>query len=117
MQDSRTLNLSDAHTSPSHSDPAHGAHFESWSCRPAQAFDVEALRAWLRAPPTGLLRLKGVLRSAASPPWAQMQFAGRHGSVRAADAPRAGAALVAIGLRGQLPVAVLESFFNEGKLG
>ena len=96
---------------------AHAVQFESWSCQPVRAFDVEALRGWLHTAPSGLLRLKGVLRTAshaaASSPWSQVQFAGRHGNVRPAEEPHDGAALVAIGLRGQLPVAALEAFFNN----
>jgi hypothetical protein len=44
-------------------------------------------------------------------PWAEIQFSGRHGSLRAAlAAPVAGeAAIVAIGLRGHLPAAALEA--------
>jgi G3E family GTPase len=105
------------HAEHSHEpDPAHGSQFESWSAQPGEVFEIDALRNWLRAPPCGLIRLKGVLRttprSSGSYAWTEVQFAGRHGHVRAAGAPSAGAVLVAIGLRGQLPVAALESFFD-----
>ncbi|MEO6031750.1 MAG: hypothetical protein ABIP61_07590, partial [Burkholderiaceae bacterium] len=46
--------------------------------------------------------------------WSEIQFAGRHGSLRKALAPRDGAALVAIGLRGQLPTAQLSALFEDG---
>ncbi|MEP7100944.1 MAG: GTP-binding protein, partial [Burkholderiales bacterium] len=97
--------------------PDHGALFDTWSCRPERNFDASALRAWLRDTPTGLLRLKGVLRTTGpdgSAGWSELQFAGRHGALRRASAPRDGAALVAIGLRGSLPTASLSGYF-EGR--
>jgi G3E family GTPase len=97
--------------------PDHGALFDTGSCRPAGAFDAAALRAWLRATPSGLLRLKGVLRTTdadGSVGWSELQFAGRHGALRRADEPRDGAALVAIGLRGRLPAAALAETFDRG---
>jgi len=96
-------------------DPAHGGQFETWSCRPTQGFAEAALRAWLREPPPGLLRLKGVLRTldgAGGEGWGELQFAGRHGTLRQAGAPAGGAALVAIGLRGQLPRTALADCFR-----
>ncbi len=97
-------------------DPHHGALFDTWSCRPAGRFDAGALRAWLRDTPPGLLRLKGVLRTTdpdGSDGWSELQFAGRHGALRRASEPRDGAALVAIGLRGQLPKAALGNIFER----
>ncbi|MGO4396320.1 GTP-binding protein [Variovorax sp. M-6] len=88
----------------------HGELFDTWSCRPGRVFDPNALRAWLRDTPPGLLRLKGVLRTGEAA-WSEIQFAGRHGALRKADAPVDGAAVVAIGLRGCLPVAALEAAF------
>lgn len=102
-------------TAPLHADPAHGGQFETWSLRPSRVFAEEALRAWLREPPVGLLRLKGVLRThngTGNEDWSELQFAGRHGAVRRASAPTGGAALVAIGLRGQLPRIALADYFN-----
>ena len=96
-------------------DPAHGMLFDTWSCRPAQSFDSAALKAWLRETPPGLLRLKGVLRTVDAGGrggWSELQFAGRHGALRPAGEPRGGAALVAIGLRGQLPTARLSKYFE-----
>jgi G3E family GTPase len=100
-----------------HSDhaPDHGALFDTWSCRPERTFDAPALRAWLRDTPAGLLRLKGVLRTAesdGSTGWSELQFAGRHGALRRASEPRGDAALVAIGLRGRLPTASLSGVFE-----
>ena len=90
--------------------------FDTWSCQPTQVFKPERLRAWLRDAPVGVLRLKGVLRTV-SPDgkveWSELQFAGRHGSLRKAATPRNVAALVAIGLRGQLPTAHLEAVFED----
>jgi G3E family GTPase len=88
----------------------HGDLFDTWSCRPGQIFDADALRAWLRDTPAGLLRLKGVLRTGEAT-WSEIQFAGRHGALRKAEAPSDGAAVVAIGLRGRLPLAALEAAF------
>ena len=98
------------------SDPAHGALFDTWSGQPARVFASTALRAWLNAPPPGLLRLKGVLRTGADGTdgaWSELQFAGRHGALRKAHVPATGAALVAIGLRGRLPCADLTAMFGD----
>jgi G3E family GTPase len=98
--------------------PDHGAVFETWSCRPDHSVEPVALQAWLRDPPAGLLRLKGVLRTAAAKGgdvadgWSEIQFAGRYGSLRRATEPNGGAALVAIGLTGQLPSGELNRFFG-----
>jgi G3E family GTPase len=101
--------------------PDHGALFDTWSCRPTSSFDAAALRAWLRDTPSGLLRLKGVLRTTepdGSTGWSELQFAGRHGALRRANAPRDGAAVVAIGLRGRLPSAALSGYFEaQGEPG
>lgn len=95
--------------------PTHGEHFETWSCRPTRVFEVEALRAWLKAPPPDLLRLKGILRTQETDgthAWSQLQFAGRHGTLHATPVPLDAAALVAIGLRGKLPRDTLSTFFE-----
>lgn len=99
-----------------HAEPDHGALFDTWSCRPTHTFTPEALRAWLRNVPVGVLRLKGVLRTGRSDTdsdWSELQFAGRHGALRTASAPSTGAALVAIGLRGRLPTSILNATFLE----
>jgi hypothetical protein len=59
--------------------------------------------------------LKGFLRldQDAAPQWVELQFAGRQGSVRKCGAPAGGAALVAIGLAGQLPLDALNTFFGD----
>ncbi|VTU21804.1 Putative metal chaperone YciC [Variovorax sp. PBL-H6] len=105
--------LDENHADHDHAAHDHGELFDTWSCRPAQIFDADALRAWLRDTPPGLLRLKGVLRTGEAG-WSEIQFAGRHGTLRKADAPSDGAAVVAIGLRGRLPVAALEAAFAAG---
>jgi len=118
----------------------HGQIFEAWQQQPAGCFDPDRLRAWLRALPAGVLRLKGRLplaapaapggpsaikpaapgdRPATKPAapgqpattpvdWADLQYAGRHASLRRGP-PRPGeaAAVVAIGLAGRLPVQAL----------
>lgn len=100
------------HHDPTHAAPDHGAVFDTWSFRPTHVYAAATLRAWLREPPAGLLRLKGVLRTGASE-WSEIQFAGRHGGLRMVSAPADGAALVAIGLRGHLPEAALNAAFLE----
>ena len=102
-----------------HDDPAHGALFDTWSCRPSCTFEPEALRTWLKAPPPGLLRLKGLLRTASTGSgtgWSELQFSGRHGTLRNSAAPGNGAALVAIALRGQLPTAQLSAYFEPAEV-
>jgi G3E family GTPase len=82
--------------------------FESHAFGDDRVHSNAALRSLLRAMPPGVLRLKGLLRNDAGG-WSELQFAGRHGTVRAAlAAPADGrGAVVAIGLRGSLPVAAL----------
>lgn len=94
--------------------PQHGTQFETWSWRPEGLYSAERLRALLREMPPGLLRLKGRLRTDALG-WAELQFGGRHGSLRAAEAPPDGAALVAIGLAGRLPRAALATRFAAAR--
>ena len=90
---------------------AHDARFMAWSDRPTGRFDRARLRTWLRALPTGVLRLKALLPVAAddaASDWVELQFAGRHGSLRRlAVAPRDGAVVVAIGLAGRLPIRAI----------
>lgn len=96
-------------------DPAHGALFETWSCRPNGILPAQALRDWLRSRPAGVLRLKGLVRTDEHG-WAEIQFAGRQGSLRRAqNEPRGGAAVVAIGLRGHLPAAALQRLFGGAR--
>ena len=97
----------------------HGQVFVAWQQQPAGCFDPARLRAWLRDLPTGVLRLKGRLplvalaapggQPATTPvDWAELQYAGRHATLRRGP-PRPGdtAAVVAIGLAGRLPVQAL----------
>lgn len=93
----------------------HGDVFDTWSARPKQSFAEADLKIWLQDPPLGILRLKGFLRvrrvGSGASEWMELQFAGRHASLRVAlEEPRS-AALVAIGLRGQLPCESLEARF------
>ncbi|MEO8526163.1 MAG: GTP-binding protein [Caldimonas sp.] len=87
---------------------AHGLDFESWTHHPKSTLSAVRVRAWLKAMPEGVLRLKGLVATDELP-WAEIQFSGRHGSLRAALAPPPGgeAAIVAIGLRRRLPTATL----------
>jgi G3E family GTPase len=85
----------------------HDARFAAWSCQPDGQHDPALLRAWLRALPAGVLRLKGQLRTGQTA-WAELQYAGRFGRLRTlAEAPATGPALVAIGLTGQLPAQAI----------
>lgn len=103
---------------PSEDGHAHQAHdhtelFESWSARPSATLSAAVLRAALRAMPRGVLRLKGFVRTDALG-WSELQFAGRHGSLRRAlSEPAGGAVLVAIGLRHQLPTAELDALVER----
>ena len=107
------------HGCSSRSDPHHDHQrdhavlFDTWSRRPAGVLSAQALRAALRRMPAGVLRMKGVVRTDEHG-WAEVQFAGRHGSLRAATtAPLGGAAVVAIGMRGALPVEALDAMFSS----
>lgn len=92
--------------------PAHATQFEGWSMRPHARFDVGLLRDRLAEMPAGVLRLKGIVRGS-DDAWWEVQFAGRHLTIRKAPAPQDGiAGVVAIGLRRQLPQAALESLFS-----
>ncbi|MEO6319875.1 MAG: CobW family GTP-binding protein [Polaromonas sp.] len=91
----------------------HDELFETWSLRPEGRYSVPALRLALAAMPAGVLRLKGLLRTDEHG-WSELQFCGRHGSLRRAHGvPENGAALVAIGLRGQLPGSALAALFSD----
>ncbi|RSZ47576.1 MULTISPECIES: CobW family GTP-binding protein [unclassified Variovorax] len=99
-----------------HGSPDHGAIFQTWSAEPEAVIPAAALRAWLREMPPGVLRLKGLLRtgrSADGDEWSEVQYAGRHGSLRKAAPPagQARAGVVAIGLHRQLPEKKLKEFF------
>ncbi len=95
----------------------HGDVFDTWSARPVQSFAEAPLRTWLQSPPEGLLRLKGFLRvqrvGSAKEEWMELQFSGRHASLRVARETPLSAGMVAIGLRGQLPRGALESRFAQ----
>ncbi|MGJ7541778.1 CobW family GTP-binding protein [Variovorax sp. LT1R16] len=91
--------------------PRHGELFQTWSARPERCFEAATLRRWMADAPEGLLRLKALLRTGEAE-WTELQFAGRHASLRRATAPQAGPAVVAIGLQGRLPLAALEAQFG-----
>ncbi len=85
----------------------HAGLFETWSSMGDTVYRASALRRLLRSMPAGVMRLKGLVRTDEHG-LAVLQYGGTHGSLRAApsgpgtpilDMP----ALVAIGLRGQLP--------------
>ena len=89
----------------------HSDMFETWSSRPASVFSAAALRIALKNMPAGILRLKGIVGTAEHG-WSEIQFSGRHGSLRKAlAAPTGGSAVVAIGLQQQLPRAALDAMF------
>ena len=94
---------------------AHSLQFESWEMRLPRALPqatADALRDPLNALSAGILRLKALVRTPNG--WLDMQLAGRHLAVRRHPAARfdpASAGVVAIGLRGELPVAQLKLLF------
>ncbi len=93
----------------------HGTQFETWIARPGNPLCADMLRTALRAMPRGVLRMKGWLRVDEAP-WAEVQFAGRHGSLRRlSEVPVALPVLVAIGLAGQLPKAALDALMAEAE--
>lgn len=100
--------------------PQHGDVFDTWSLADDAVYSADALRALLRAMPAGVLRLKGVVRTDRLG-WAVLQFAGRHGSLRAwslqdaAPDTTADSALVAIGTRGRLPMQALDAALKAAR--
>ncbi|MEJ7687821.1 MAG: CobW family GTP-binding protein [Variovorax sp.] len=92
--------------------PDHGELFETWSCQPRRVFEAADLRQWLHRAPVGLLRLKGLVQTGRDE-WSEIQFAGRHVSVRRSGMRSGGGVVVAIGLRGQLPKSALIQNFND----
>ncbi len=96
---------------PLHDHADHAAQFESVSLHPCAAWSPDSLRARLAALPPGVLRLKGLLRRDDGR-FTEVQYAGRHASLRPAASAPEGPVLVAIGLRGQLPAAELRSLFG-----
>jgi len=92
-------------------DPGHGALFDTWALDDAPPFSARALRALLKAMPVGVLRLKGLVRTDEHAR-AELQFAGQHGSLRAAADPSGRCGVVAIGLQGRLPSAALAQAFE-----
>ena len=107
---------SDLHDCGEHTD--HAGKFETWSSQPEVVLDAGTLRRLLRDMPAGVLRLKGLLRTDEHG-WSELQFSGRHGSLRrAVDAPASGtASLVAIGLRGRLPAGRLQAALQAATRG
>ncbi|CAN5241248.1 GTP-binding protein [soil metagenome] len=103
-----------AHDHALHTTALHGELFDTWSLQDTPVFQAKALRALLKSMPRGVLRLKGLVRTDEHT-LAELQFAGRHGSLRAACGPSSAVAntLVAIGLRGGLPVSDLVYAFDD----
>jgi hypothetical protein len=103
-----------------HPPPAadHGALFLQLSFRPAGIVDADRLRALLRDMPAGVLRCKGVVQT--NQGLFELQFAGRHGSLRrptasiAADDRALG--LVVIAMRHMTGASVLAAVFEEALL-
>lgn len=90
---------------------AHGTMFDTWVFYPDRPLQVRRLRALLDEMPEGVLRLKGLLKTDEHKV-AEIQFAGKHGSLRPAqDATLPAVGIIAIGLRGRLPVLALDAAF------
>lgn len=103
----------DHHDLPFIDEHHHDTMFDTWSLRPAYTLSAQALRIALKNMPAGVLRLKGIVLTDEYG-WAELQFAGRHGSLRKAIAPPAcGAAMVAIGLRQLLPRTELDALLGS----
>jgi G3E family GTPase len=112
LRDGPRLPLAQDHDPDPGPGPGHERQFETWSMQPDGAFSSTALRAALRDMPAGVLRLKGWLLTDTLG-WAEWQYAGRHGSLRRLPQPPGkGAAVVAIGLRGQLPRSALAALLT-----
>lgn len=92
--------------------PQHDAQFAAWSGQTDRVFSLAEIKAWLAAPPRGLLRFKGLIRTVEHG-WSEVQFSGRNGSVRRARGGAQTCALVGIGLRGELPSAALDRFWTD----
>jgi G3E family GTPase len=99
---------------------AHGELFETWSTSDRVVYCADALRKLLRAMPPGVMRLKGVVRTDPLG-WSVLQFAGRHGSLRAWPSRRAvpdsagHSDIVAIGLKDHLPIAALAAALQAAR--
>jgi G3E family GTPase len=86
----------------------HASRFQSVSLACKGRFRAVRLRELLAAMPEGVLRAKGIVRTDEADAQV-LQFCGRHGSLRRLEGGAAGETgrIVAIGLRGRLPVAPL----------
>ncbi|MGE5095814.1 MAG: CobW family GTP-binding protein [Betaproteobacteria bacterium] len=91
----------------------HSSRFESVTLAWDGRFRASRLRELLARMPEGVLRAKGIVRTDEADAHV-LQFCGRHGSLRALEANAAGdtGRVVAIGLRGRLPVASLRRAFD-----
>lgn len=93
----------------------HREVFETWHRPPGAVYSVAALRALLRQMPAGVVRLKGLIATDALG-LAELQFAGRRGSLRPAQpGVTTDTGLVVIGLRGQLPAAALAEALSQAE--
>lgn len=92
-----------------HDHHEHTSLFESISWQPTSLLSPDDIRQRLRDVPPGVLRLKGWMHCQDGR-WREVQYAGRHASLRPCPPPPLGQAmLVAIGLSGQLPQAQLHA--------
>ncbi|WP_313303499.1 GTP-binding protein [Diaphorobacter sp.] len=100
-------------------DALHGAQFEAWSKQLGGVLNrdaCDALRTDVAQLAHGILRLKALVRTDSG--WLDIQLAGREVTLRrhAAHQHTAdSAAVVAIGLRGELPVTALEQAFSAAR--
>lgn len=94
----------------------HGTLFESLLLSCEGALSAVRLRAMLANMPTGVLRAKGIVYTDEAAA-ASLQFCGRRGSLRALErvAP-ARSQVVAIGLRGELPVEALRAVWEAAQV-
>lgn len=110
LQDGGTMRR--YHVAPNHHH--HSDMFLQWTFEEPGVFLAEALRELVRRVPTGVLRLKGLIDSDEG--LLEVQFAGRHGSVRSSSNPSPRRALVVIALQGRLAERELERLINQARI-
>lgn len=97
--------------------PDHASRFESVTLEYRGRFHATRLRELLARMPEGVLRAKGIVRTDESDAEV-LQFCGRHGSLRRLEGVSSGEVgrIVAIGIRGRLPLTPLRRALAEALL-
>jgi G3E family GTPase len=113
-RDRHETELHEAHEHDGHEHHDHGDEFEAWSWRSERPVDATRLRAAIRSLPPGLMRAKGVLRSAGgNQDRLVFHLVGKRSEL-APDRERAPdvSSIVAIGRRGGFDPAALTRLFD-----